>query len=219
MVRLVVTDRHRRGEVGDATSGQMKSLFETERLKLREFGKGDLDDLAAMVADQDQMRFYPGTRTREEAFAWITRNLVLYDEYGYGFWLIASRATSAFLGYCGIRPLRLGGASEIEIGWHTTKACWNQGIATEAAIAARDLAFRRFRLPRIVAVIRPDHIASRRVAEKIGMHYERTTVVDDDYPAVIYREDRWVTGGNIVTPSGSMTQPPVRRGASCIRPS
>jgi len=134
------------------------------------------------------MTFYPRPKTRDEAFAWLNRNLALYKECGFGFGLIASLASSDFLGYCGIRPLDLDGASEIEIGWHTKKTCWNQGIATEAALATRDLAFGRFRLSRLVAIIHPDHTASRRVAEKIGMHSERTTILEeyDDYPAVVY---------------------------------
>ncbi len=167
----------------------MTPILETERLKLRAFRQDDLDDLAAMVADEDQMRFYPRPKTRDEASAWISRNLALYKEYRFGFWFIEPRATSGFLGYCGIRPLALQGASEIEIGWHIRKTVWNQGIATEAAMAARDLAFRRFGLLRLVAIIHPDHIASRRVAEKIGMHDETTTILDD-YPAVIYTTER-----------------------------
>jgi RimJ/RimL family protein N-acetyltransferase len=163
----------------------MKSLLETERLMLREFRTGDLDELAAMVADEEQMTFYPRPKTRDEASVWISRNLSLYEECGFGFWLIASRATSGFLGYCGVRPRALEGTSEIEIGWHTKKTCWRQGIATEAATAVRDLAFGRLRLARLIAIIHPDHIASRRVAEKIGMRCERTTVIED-YPAVIY---------------------------------
>lgn len=169
----------------------MTSLAETDRLTLREFSERDLDELAAMVADEDQMRFYPRTKASDEASAWISRNLALYDERGFGFWFIACRSTSAFLGYCGIRPLALDGSSEIEIGWHTKKTRWNEGIATEAAMAARDLAFRRFHLTRLVAVIHPEHFASRRVAEKIGMHSERTTIVDHDYPAVVYAMRRW----------------------------
>jgi RimJ/RimL family protein N-acetyltransferase len=167
----------------------MTPILETPRFRLREFDQNDLDDLAAMVADEDQMRFYPRPKTREEALAWITRNLSLYEEYGFGFWFIECLPTSGF-GYCGIRPLALDGTSEIEMGWHTKKTSWNQGIATEAASAARDLAFRRFALSRLVAIIHPDHIASRRVAEKIGMHEERTTTLDDDYPAVIYTTER-----------------------------
>jgi RimJ/RimL family protein N-acetyltransferase len=178
----------------DRSIGQNRLLdrliAQTERLRLREFSERDLDELAAMVADEEQMRFYPRTKTRDEAAAWISRNLALYKECGFGLWHIASLASSCFLGYCGIRPL--SGTSEIEIGWHTKKTCWKQGIATEAATAVRDLAFRRFRLTRLVAVIHPDHAASRRVAEKIGMHYEKTTIVDDDFHAVLYsvRDER-----------------------------
>jgi RimJ/RimL family protein N-acetyltransferase len=164
----------------------MKPVVETERLKLREFRETDVDELAVMVADEDQMRFYPRTRTRDEASGWISRNLALYEAHGFGFWLIADRATSHFLGYCGIRPRMVADAPEIEIGWHTTKTCWNRGIATEAAGAARDLAFGPFGLSRLVATIHPDHVASRRVAEKIGMHYEARTMLDGDYPAIVY---------------------------------
>jgi RimJ/RimL family protein N-acetyltransferase len=163
----------------------MPVILETPRLRLREFHREDLDDLAAMVADEDQMRFYPRPKTRDEAAAWITRNFGLYRECGFGFWFIESIATGQFLGYCGIRPLILEGASEIEIGWHTKKTSWNQGISTEASNATRDLGFRHFALCRIEATVHPDHLASRRVAEKIGMQAEKTTILDD-YSCVIY---------------------------------
>jgi RimJ/RimL family protein N-acetyltransferase len=167
----------------------MKVIFETERLRLREFTASDLDALAAMVADEEQMVFYPRSKTRDEASAWIDRNRTLYGEYGFGFWCLELSATLSFAGYCGIRPLELDGDSEIEIGWHTQKDCWNQGIATEAASAAQRLAFGRFGLSRLIAIIHPDHIASRLVAEKIGMQAERTLALDD-YPAVIYAIER-----------------------------
>jgi RimJ/RimL family protein N-acetyltransferase len=168
----------------------MTPILETRRLKLREFSQDDLDDLATMVADEDQMRFYPRAKTRDDASAWISRNLALYKEYGLGFWLVESPPDSGFLGYCDIRPLALEGASEIEIGWHTKKTSWNRGVATEAATAARDLAFGRFGLSRLVAIIHPDHTASRRVAEKIGMKAEPATILDDDYQAMIYASER-----------------------------
>jgi RimJ/RimL family protein N-acetyltransferase len=164
----------------------MTPILETRRLKLREFSQDDLDDLAAMVADEDQMRFYPRPKTRDEAAAWISGNLGYYREYGFGFWLIESLHTSDFLGYCGIRPLALEGTSEVEIGWHTKKTSWNRGIGTEAATAARDLAFECLGLTRLVAIIHPDHTASRRVAEKLEMEAERATILDDDYPSIIY---------------------------------
>jgi RimJ/RimL family protein N-acetyltransferase len=161
-------------------------IIETKRLKLREFRSDDLDDLAAMVGDEEQMRFYPRPKTRDEASEWISRNVAFYAEVGFGFWLIESLPSARFLGYCGIRPLTLEGASETEMGWHIKKTSWNQGMATEAARAVRDLAFTRYGLARLVAIIHPEHTASRRVAENIGMRGERTTLIEDDYPAIVY---------------------------------
>jgi RimJ/RimL family protein N-acetyltransferase len=167
----------------------MTPILETRRLRLREFRWDDLDELASMVADEEQMRFYPGRRTRDEACAWIGRNLSLYDELGFGFWLIESRPTSAFLGYCGIRPLVVEGVSAMEIGWHTKKSSWNRGIASESAAGVRDLGFARFGQTQLVALIHPGHLASRRVAEKIGMREEGAIVFDGD-PYVTYVGDR-----------------------------
>lgn len=161
-------------------------MIETRRLRLREVTRDDLGALAAMVADPEQMTFYPGVRTRDEAADWMELNLGLYAERGFGTWLVESRADAAFLGYSGIRPLVLDGREEMEIGWHIHKSAWGRGVTSEAAAAARDLAFDRFRFTRLVATIHPDHAASRGVAERIGMQIERRTVLEDDYPALVY---------------------------------
>ena len=140
------------------------------------------------------MRFYPRPRTKDEAHEWIGRNLRLYKEHGFGFWLMETLDAGDFLGYCGIRPLTIEGIEEVEMGWHTRKQFWGQGLATEAAAACRDLAFERFNLPLLVATIDPGHAASIRVAEKIGMRPERHTVlrhaVLDDWPCVVYSVER-----------------------------
>jgi RimJ/RimL family protein N-acetyltransferase len=163
-------------------------VAETVRLRIREFETRDLDALAALVGDPDQMRFYPRVRARDEAVAWLDRNRALYAEHGFGFWLVESHASSEFLGYCGIRPLDLEGAATTEIGWHTKKTSWSRGIATEAACAARNLAFGRFARRQIVALVPPEHIASRRVAEKIGMREGNRVVVEGDVYAAYVSE-------------------------------
>lgn len=88
-----------------------------------------------------------------------------------------------------LREDRLRAVSDIEIGWHTKRASSNRGFATEAARACKDLAFGRFGLSRLISIIDPSNVASRRVAEKIGMSPEKT-VMHDGYPCVIYAIDR-----------------------------
>jgi RimJ/RimL family protein N-acetyltransferase len=158
----------------------------TERVRLREFRDDDLDALAAMVADAEQMTFYPRPKARDEAAAWIRLNRELYAARGFGTWLIEVAPQARFAGYCGIRPLELEQVSEIEIGWHVHKRFWKQGIATEAASLVCRAAATRWRLSRLVALVHPDHLGSRRVAENVGMRAERTTVLEDDYPAIVY---------------------------------
>jgi RimJ/RimL family protein N-acetyltransferase len=158
----------------------------SERLRLREFRDSDLDVLAAMVGDDEQTTFYPRPKSRDEAAAWIGRNRTLYATHGFGTWLVELLPRARFAGYCGIRPLELEGVSEVEIGWHVHKRFWNQGIATEAATLACRAAVTRFGISRLIALVHPDHVASRRVAENVGMRIERTTVLDGDYPAIVY---------------------------------
>lgn len=46
-------------------------------------------------------------------------------------------------------------------------------MATEAAIAVGDYAFESLALNRLISLIQPENIASIKVAEKIGMEYEK----------------------------------------------
>jgi RimJ/RimL family protein N-acetyltransferase len=167
----------------------MRQVLETPRLRLREFAEGDLDELAAMTADEEQMRFYPHVRTREEASDWLDRHIAMYGEHGYGFWVIEWSVDSRFAGYCGVRPFELDGAPETEIGWHVHKRFWNQGVATEAARAVRDHASARYGFNRLVALIYADHGASIRVAENIGLVREGATVFDGQ-PYEVYASGR-----------------------------
>jgi len=169
----------------------VSTILETERLLLREFTPNDRDELAVMVADPEQMTFYPRPKTREEAAAWIERNLALYRERGYGVWAMEPLDGGPVLaGYCGIRPLELDdGTREIEIGWHVHKRLWGEGIATEVAAAVLDHAFEHLGLRHVVAIIPPDHIASRRVAEKIGMRAERAATFEG-HSVIVYATEQ-----------------------------
>ena len=73
------------------------------------------------------------------------------------------------VGDCGLTVQNVDGADEIEIGYHVRRDLWGQGLATEAARACRDLGFARLPVDRLISLIRPENLPSRRVAEKNGM--------------------------------------------------
>jgi RimJ/RimL family protein N-acetyltransferase len=171
-------------------------LGETPRLRLRPLRLTDIDAVAAMVADPEQMRFYPRPKSREEVGAWLAWNLALYEENGFGTWCLESVRDEGFAGYCGIRPLLLDGRREVELAWHVKKTHWNQGLGTEAGLISAQLGFDRFGLSRLVAIIHPDNSASRRVAQKLGMAEERTLIHDGE-PIVVYSLTETPGPGNI----------------------
>ena len=163
----------------------MSTIFVTPRMRLRHYTHDDLDELAAMFADEEHMRFYPRPKSRDEALQWIDWNLGLYQQHGFGLWVMESRAAKEFLGNCGLTPQTVEGVTDIELGWHTKRSHWNQGLATEAARACLERAFSDFGLERVISIIRPENIASVRVAENIGMKPEKTAS-HGGYPHVVY---------------------------------
>jgi RimJ/RimL family protein N-acetyltransferase len=58
---------------------------------------------------------------------------------------------------------------EIEIGYHVRRDLWGRGYASEAARACREHGFSRLGAERLVSLIRPENLPSRRVAEKTGL--------------------------------------------------
>jgi len=150
-------------------------VIETERLRLRPMHDADLDNMAALLGDPEVMRFYPAPKSRTEARGWIRWNERNYAEYGFGLWVIETM-DGTFVGDCGITWQLVDGVRDIEVGYHVLPVFQGQGLATEAALASKDFA-RRAGARRLIAIIDPDNVPSQRVAEKIGLAFEKTAVV------------------------------------------
>jgi ribosomal-protein-alanine N-acetyltransferase len=145
------------------------AVIETERLLLREFVPGDMDALAEVISDPETMRFYPEPRDRAGVESWIERNRRRYRDDGYGLWAMVLKSSGEVVGDCGLARQKVDGMDEIEIGYHVRRDLWGRGLAPEAAGACRDYGFERLRAGQLIALIRPENLPSRRVAEKVGL--------------------------------------------------
>ena len=157
--------------------------LETERLRLRPYRQNDLDDLHAMFSDAEHMTWYPAPFGIEETRGWIDRRFEEYREDGFGLWIVEDRATGAFLGTAGPAVRIVDETRHIEIGWHTRPGRKGEGIAPEAGAAACDWAFENLDVDHLISIVRPENVASGRVAEKIGMHVDHET----DYKGLWHR--------------------------------
>jgi ribosomal-protein-alanine N-acetyltransferase len=142
-------------------------VVRTDRLILRELTLDDVDSLFEVLGDPVAMEHYPAPRTRAETAAWIQWALASYERNGFGLWAVERATDGKFLGDCGPMLQPVEGASVPEIGYHIVRREWGRGYATEAAVACRDLVLGRLGFERVVSIVAPENLASRRVAEKV----------------------------------------------------
>jgi RimJ/RimL family protein N-acetyltransferase len=149
-------------------------MIETERLYFRKFELDDLPQLIEQRCDPDMYRYLGGTKMQNpEALAKRIRFYIeCCDKYGFGMCPMFWKETGDMIGAAGLQPLEVTG--EIEVGYSVIKPFWGRGIGTEAAKGWMEFGFNNFGLDRIVAVAVEENIASRRIMEKLGMHYEKT---------------------------------------------
>ena len=143
-------------------------LLETNRLILREMSRSDVESLHRIFSDPLLMRFWPvfeWSKTEQ----WVETSLCSYAEHGFGLWALALKGSEEAIGDCGMLLQEAEGVTETGIGWHVRRNLWGEGLATEAAQACRDYGFDQLDLNRLIALIHPENIASRRVAEKTGL--------------------------------------------------
>ena len=166
-------------------------VIETERLLLRRFTANDTDAIFAVIGDPIAMQYYPQKFTRDDAAKWVERNLRRYDENGYGIFAVALKSSGEVIGDCGLAQQSVEGLPHLEVGYHLQRRHWGLGYATEAAAACMKYAFRQLAADKVISLIRPDNVPSRRVAERNGMQVERE-VTFEGLPHLMYamgRED------------------------------
>ncbi len=169
-----------------ATSLSLTAILETERLVLRPLAPSDEDAMFDLLGDPIAMQWYPRPLSREEAREWIDRNRRRFEEYGGGLFGLVLKENGELVGDCGPTRHEIEGRQEIEIGYHLRRAYWNRGLATEAARACTRFAFERLKPQRVISMIRPENVQSRRVAEKNGLVLEKM-IWWRDYEHCVYQ--------------------------------
>ncbi|HZS07987.1 MAG TPA: GNAT family N-acetyltransferase [Blastocatellia bacterium] len=165
-------------------------ILETGRIILREMTMDDVDDLARILSDPITMRFYPQPLDDQGVREWVARNLNRYAQDGCGLWAMVLKDNRHVVGDCGLVVQEVEGVKDLEIGYHVNRQYWGQGLATEAARACRDYGFSHFGRQKLISLIRPENIPSRRVAEKNGLRVVNETLLWKDILHYVYAIER-----------------------------
>jgi RimJ/RimL family protein N-acetyltransferase len=144
---------------------------ETERLTLRPITASDVDDLRALHADPEVMRFLDPAPVE--------------NYLGESFHAAHEKATGRFVGW-----FEFKGTGEVELGYRLHREFWGLGYATEGGKALIERGFVSGAVQRVVATTMFVNSGSRRVMEKCGLRHVRTFHVDfpDPLPGAEYGE-------------------------------
>ncbi|TNE37696.1 MAG: N-acetyltransferase [Alphaproteobacteria bacterium] len=146
-------------------------LLTTERLILRQWREEDRAPWAAMNADPEVMRHFPGTQSRAESDDFIDRRAAEIASEGYGFFALEEKSSGEFLGMTGLTWPGFEGPFKpaMEVGWRLARAHWGKGFASEAASACLIFAKEALSQQEIISFTAASNTRSMAVMERIGM--------------------------------------------------
>jgi RimJ/RimL family protein N-acetyltransferase len=169
--------------------------IETSRLVLRRPVPEDVGPLAEMNADPEVMKYIGDGRVRtfQQTAAGIQRAISEWDEHGYGLFSMNRRDTGDYVGWVTLaEPAFLPEVlPAVEIGWRLARRHWGRGFATEGAREVLRFGFESCGLDEIVSIRHIENDASRRVMEKLGLHFDfETTVPSHGQPVAVHSISR-----------------------------
>ena len=144
--------------------------IQTQRLILRKFIPGDLDELHRIFSDPAVIKFIGvgEPATREETELALDSMLRHWQRHGFGRWAFTDRSTGNLIGCGGLRSL----FGKPELVYLFEQEYWGRGLATEVARAILTYGFVDMYFDQILAITKPDNSASIRVMQKLGMRFE-----------------------------------------------
>jgi [ribosomal protein S5]-alanine N-acetyltransferase len=149
------------------------SVFETERLILRELNLGDAAFILELLNEPGFIKYIgdKGVRSLADAENYLEQGpLDSYLRNGYGLYAVVLRDGSV-IGMCGL--VNRIGLDDPDIGFAFLSRYGSRGFAAEAAKATMEFGRTQLKIPKIVAIVTPENAKSVAVLTKIGLRFER----------------------------------------------
>jgi RimJ/RimL family protein N-acetyltransferase len=150
-----------------------KPLIKTARLYLRPFIPEDVETFHAIWNDSEVRKFLWDDQpvSIEIAQVAVRVSIELFENQGFGMWVMIHKADDTIIGSCGFRFF--ADTPEIELLYAILPTYWGQGLTAEAARAVVRYAFEELGFERIIGLANVENAASLRVMEKAGMKFEK----------------------------------------------
>lgn len=144
-------------------------ILETQRLGFRRLTREDHRALVPILGDPETMYAWEYGFSPEQIDQWIDKNEAGAQPEGWGYHAAICKDTGELVGLMGVLREEIRGEAYTGLGYIVAKKHWGSGYATEGAWAWMDYAFGVLGARQVIADIRPQNSASRKVAERLGM--------------------------------------------------
>jgi len=154
-------------------------MLETTRLRLRRVETTDVDIYHGIWGDPEVIWWgaSPDLKTSTEKLEALVERCAAMPA-GLGWWWLERRTDRIIVGNVFLQPAPDPGG--IEIGWHLGRDHWGNGYAQEGAAALLAHAW-SLEFDEVNAPIVPTNLASVRLAERLGMKTQGSTIERGGY--------------------------------------
>lgn len=155
-------------------------MIETQRLIIRPWMDSDASDFLALSNDEG-FKSFPITKYQQpdlvSAQLWIQQNNAKLAVFEKG---------AGLVGMGGLTPWILEDEELVDVTYRLRTSAWGRGLGMELAQALVDYGISQLSLAQITATITPDNVASKKIAEKLGMKFDKTIILLG-VPTELYR--------------------------------
>lgn len=167
---------------------------ETERLRFRKLKASDFDLWLPFHEDPRSSQYWEGLPSdpKQACKEQFERVFERYEKKLGGMNVLIQKKNEALVGLCGLLVQTVDEVSELEIGYSILPSYWRKGFASEAAQACKSHALKNNLADSLISIIHIDNTPSQKVALKIGMLKDKTTVYNKN-PVHIFRTNPKIT--------------------------
>jgi ribosomal-protein-alanine N-acetyltransferase len=147
-------------------------MFTTQRLTIRTWEINDAASFLSLTRDSGFMSYLITDYRQadiQSAESWIRTQK--------GKYAVIKTETGDLLGMGGLTPWNLDNEQLVDVTYRLKESAWGMGYGWELAKALRDYGFETLKLPQITATITPDNFLSKKIAEKLGLKFDRQIVL------------------------------------------
>ena len=160
------------------------TILVTERMALTRTNWPDVDDVVALNADAEVMRYLDHGRpmTAARVLAEEMPRLMAHNGRAdrLGSWVARDRGTGNFLGWFMITPVDEP-LRTVELTYRLRRRAWGRGYDIEGMLRMIEIA-RAAHVSTVIATMMAVDVASRRLMEKAGLHLVQTLVSETTGP-------------------------------------